>query len=256
MLFGDSASGLSFITAGYVCNAVHFDGSKQGGGPTALDCASLSCSDTNGYFSMSIWSRGFMDPLNYQAGLWVTSPTWNYEPEMSNSGSGFEFVYDTPSVTSFSGHWTGLDYSNFNHWLFSVDTNQSQGNKIMLMYINDTLVAPTTNSDLGPASTTSLFNGNRFIFGDIDGYAYGPTMDVADVWIAPGVKLHDGTNTIPEATRRQFISETGRPVDPVNFPAGGSILFSSNGTPSSFATNQLGGGSFSLVGSLTSAGVV
>ncbi len=74
--------------------------------------------------------------------------------------------------------------------------------------------------------------------------------DMADVWVAPGVSLLDGAGLIPEATRRLFISATGKPVDPSGFPAS-AMLFSGNAA--SFGTNQGTGGAFTTTGTLTNS---
>lgn len=242
----------------YAANAVHFAGGIQDEGPTYLSCASLSATN-NGYFSFSIWQKGLVDPLNAAptASFFVVDPASAYFPlayvDSYTVNPGFVLGFGDESYSNYQySYWANLNYTNWNHYLGSADMNHAAGSRISILYINDVLVDRDTVDDIGIAFVNAV-NGKRFVFGDDGSGNNGATMDVADVWIAPGVALHEvDTNGpfIPEATRRLFIDAGGKPANPSGFPAS-AILFTGNSA--SFATNQGTGGSFSLTGSLTPA---
>lgn len=251
MLYGVEASPSSVVAAGpgYVAGAVHFDGSIQGGGPTYLSRASLTTPADNGLCSFSIWQKGFLAPgnLNTNTVLFVTDPASNYAPYFGMDVGPDQLLW--AFLAGFDTYWgTGVpSYTTWMHMLGSVNTNLSAGNKIKVLYINDFLVTPDINNDAN-AAYMEEFNGKPFYFGD-DTFSDGPTVDVADVWFAPGVGLHSGS-TIPEATRRQFIDAGGNPVDPTTWPTSAVQFY---GDAASFPTNHGTGGAFTLTGSLTSA---
>ncbi len=234
--------------SGYVASAVHFDGAIQGGGPTYLDCASLTTPTDNGLCSFSLWQKGFFAPgnINSNTVMFVTDPNNDYRPYLGMDTAprllwSFLTGYDT--------YWdAGLpSYTTWMHLLGSADTNHAAGSKIKLLYANDFLLTPDSNIDTNNAFIEA-YNGLEFVFGD-DTFSDGPTVDIADFWFAPGVGLHSGT-TIPEATRRQFINADLTPVDPIFFPTS-AVLFTGNAA--SFPTNHGTGGAFTLTGSLSDA---
>lgn len=252
MLYGVEAASARIIGStpggGYTANAVHFEGWK-GTGPTYLDCSSLTATD-NSYYSFSLWQKGMLDTANNGNGiLFISDPTGVGYPEAIQTGSGGYFaVYFSDGANTFQASWYSLDYTSWDHWLFSSDMNRAAHSKLALLYVNGTLVAPDSVDDNDSAFSHSV-NGLRFTFND-DTTNFGNTMDIADVWIAPGVALHDGTNTIPSGTRGQFISG-GNPVDPAGWPTSAVQFY---GDAAAFVTNRGTGGSFSLTGSLTNAG--
>jgi hypothetical protein len=91
-------------------------------------------------------------------------------------------------------------------------------------------------------------NGRAFYFGD-DSFSEGTIMDVADVWIAPGVSLLSGGD-ISVANRRKFIAANGKPVNPSNWPSSAIQWY---GNKDAFPTNHGTGGASTLNGSLTNA---
>lgn len=263
MIYGVEAAGTAAAGLSYSAGAVHFAGSKRGDGHTCLICSSLSATD-NGYFSFSLWQKDLTNPLNAGAiigssTLFVVDPASAYFPLVyidgyggSNNRLAIGFGDESYSNYQFS-YWNDPNYSNWNHYLGSADTNHAAGSRISVLYVNDILVAADALDDIGIAFSNAV-NGKQFVFGDEGASAdVGPTMDVADVWIAPGVALHEvDTNGpfIPEATRRQFITAGAKPADPSGFPDS-AILFS--GTATTFANNRGTGGAFTLTGSLTNA---
>jgi hypothetical protein len=248
MLYGVEAQYSSPAAAGggYTAGAIHFE---IGNGATYLTNNSLSAGTDNGFFSFSLWALGIQSGDNSNDVLWVIDPAGAYDPFLwINSGDllTFEVLY-----TQYNIEWgTGLPPdTTWTHLLGSADTNFSAGNKISVLYANDVLLTPDVNQDFG-ASFISAVNNKKFVFGD-DTFGNGPTLlDVADVWIAPNVRLHNVSNVIPEATRRQFINADLTPVDPATWPTSAIQFY---GDASTFATNHGTGGAFTLTGSLTNA---
>ncbi len=239
--------------AGYSAHAVHFAGSSQSLGPTYLSRSSLSCTN-NGFFSFSYWLK---NPLYNNAGsiVWVVDPNGNYGNYHSiqtvSATPGYH-KYEFEDLThQFVARYVPLS-SAWHHILGSAEMNHAAGSKVLAVYVDDVLQTYNLKTD-GGISFSPLFNGLQFVFGD-DTFNDGLTMDVCDVWIAPGVSLLGGGSTIPEITRRQFTDfDTGIgciPIDPTTFPSS-AILFT--GGPSTFATNLGTGGSFTLTGTLTNA---
>lgn len=218
------------------------------GNSAYLRCSSLSCTD-NGFFSFSMWEKGLLNTANASKVMFAVNPAVNYNNAMTNGGSNNLVMAFNNAGNYYDRFWTGLnayDASAYAHLLFCVDLNHAVGAKISALYVNDTLVSSSSLYEDG-VSFNTVFNGQVFSLGTDGGYS--PAVDLADVWIAPGVNLLSGT-TIPEATRRQFINADLTPTDPAGFPTS-AILFT--GGASTFPTNLGTGGSFTLTGSLTDA---
>jgi hypothetical protein len=243
--------------AGYTASAVHFAGSAHALGPTGINITSLSCGTDNGFFSFSFWANNLISGTNNNTNLWQIDPTGNFSPWFGlNSSSHLHWEFDTPGSTHvFNAEWgsniPGGDFSTgvWSHFLGSAETNISgAGAKHMMLYMNDNLITPDF---VGQDSTAIIIalNGKRFLFGD-DTFSGGPSFDCADLWFGPNIKLHDGTFTIPTATRRQFISATGHPVNPTGWPASAVQCY---GNAASFGTNHGTGGVINVIGTLTNA---
>jgi hypothetical protein len=243
--------------SGYVAGAVHFAGSLHSLGPTGINISSLSCGTDNGNFSFSFWANNLINGSNNSADLWQFDPAGAFSPWFGlTSGSHFHWEFDTPGSTHiFNGEWgnniPGGDFSTgvWSHFLGSAETNLSgAGAKKMMLYVNDALIAPDF---IGQDSTAIIIalNTKRFLFGD-DTFNAGPSFDCADLWFGPNIKLHDGTFTIPVATRRQFIDASGKPVNPTGWPAS-AVQFYGNAT--NFGTNHGTGGAATIIGTLTNA---
>ena len=139
----------------------------------------------------------------------------------------------------------------WHNMLMSIDTNHGIGAKVAKVYIDDVDVTQISQDTDG--IFTIGMNGFKFTFGD-EGLGDGATMDVADPWIAMQTLLTAGD--ISEATRRKFISPTGKPVylgADGSAPTGTApdVFFSGDAT--GFVTNKGTGGAASLVGALTNA---
>lgn len=240
-----STSGAS---SGYHAKAVHFDGS------TWCQNDSLACADGITALAVSLWFRASPQPADFGSLFFVVDSEDEYltvwpltgpldgvspnslEPTVYGSPNDDNFIERIIAGSPFNDGW--------HHMLTSADTTSGE----MLVYIDDVLATPFLSDDAG-VPFVMPFNGKSLWFG-ASFYGEGLVADVADAWIAPGVLLASG-GAISQANRRKFISATGKPVDPVNFPAGGAVLFSGDAT--SFATNQGAGGSFVVHGSLTNA---
>lgn len=130
---------------------------------------------------------------------------------------------------------------------------------ISKLYVNDVDVSNQTTGVHGPF--TNGANGLPFWVGNDDSPAAdGFIGSIAELWIAPGQSLLDGSGDIPLATRRKFISATGKPV---NLGADGStptgtapaifLRRAPAAAASTFATNLGTGGNFAITGTLTNA---
>ncbi len=244
---------------GYIAPAVHFDGA------TSARCASLTATD-NTSLSCSYWIKldeqdvPGVQPYNT---VWAVDPADTYPSwgeHLMVSGGAAE-----AGVTGFVGNGAnnvallynndataGLDTGVWYHILYVIRTikDVSQDAEVVL-YLNDVLTSQF-RAEAGDTTFNQLWNGLPLWIGDDDFEGGGLIGDLADLWVAPGVDISEGIDgiTIPEATRRLFISAEGKPVDPSGFPASAVLL---SGTASTFATNQGSGGTFTTTGTLTNA---
>lgn len=250
-LFGSANQVLTVsASSAYHADAVHFDGS------TWLTCASGSATN-NTYFSMSFWAK-----VNFGANanqrIFLVDASGNYTPEINfldNGTNHQEASYNIYTTDYLQGFQFGNQFAQFDgawhHFLASGDLTAQTAQ----VYMDD---IPQSQFDPGflntqgttPGGTLSvnglewIFGGDAFIGDNLD------NCDIADVWIGLGVNLLDSPTTIPEATRRLFISATGKPVNPSGWPTSAVQFY---GNASAFPTNQGTGGAFTLTGSLTNA---
>jgi hypothetical protein len=231
----------------YVAKAISVDG------VTELFIDSLACTD-NGNFSMSGWFKMAEVPSDAR-NIFVSDP--------NNQYNNFAFIGQARGDDTTLGNlgaelWVGVDETKsaiefdadcfsggaWHHVLMSFEMNHPNGEKLYKVFVDDVDIADTNPSpDQGIAGIALINALQIYIFGDGSG-GNGFVGDVADLWIAPGVSLFDGS-TIPEATRRTFISADGKPVDPTGFPSA-ACLFS--GDADSFGANQGTGGAASWTG--------
>lgn len=253
MLYGVEAQDPASVpsSSAYSAKGVHFAGSLQGDGTTYLRRSSLACTD-NGFFSFSLWCKGLCTAFNERGVVFVVDEAADYiiyfQAYFSGQSAPASPFWELGTIDNISN--IGIDAiptTGWHHVLGSSDIDQSFGNQIMVLYVDDVLQTPL--ADYGGAADINPVNGKSFIFGD-DTFDVGPTCDFADVWIAPGVSLLDTGGTIPDATRRLFTTADLRPIDPTTFPSS-AVLFT--GGASAFATNRGTGGAFTLTGSLTNA---
>ncbi len=241
---------VSRLPVPYVADAVHFDGS------TYLSTASLTATDS-GKWSVSLWVNFDALPVS---GAGQSQGLLNHDlADSDTSGYGLVAIGDTaPNIVEFDLYNTGETEGVFTrtslattfaagvwyHVLFSVDASAFPYKQ--KLYINDVDVTLDNGSSTAPV--LGVFNGVTAFVGSSDGALLTGAM--ADVWDAPNVSLLDGGGDIPVATRRLFISASGKPVNPSGFPAS-AMLFSGNAT--TFASNQGTGGAFTTTGALTNA---
>jgi hypothetical protein len=215
---------------GYVAPAVHFDGS------TWLTNAGLIAENSSVY-SYSFWGK---DVGNAEIFFVETDGG----PFNTAYFEATEFHVATGGEDDVGGYVAryGVPPAGWFHVMATVDGNHAAEQKITALYINDVLQEPTLVFDSDPA-VIFPFSGTECGIGALaDGGGLRLTGDLADLWVAPGVSLLSGA-TIPEATRRLFISADGKPVNPNGFPAGAVLL---SGDATDFATNQGTGGAFAL----------
>lgn len=242
----------SSITQGggglYTASAVHFDGAN-----TSLFTASLSGTDGDA-ISAAWWFKTVIDNKNVWASN-VAGDYGNYCDFREGDGGVNPFFYGPMTFLSDTGV---LEQSQFpvnnsvdDTWhslIMSEITNVD--NQSCKIYIDDVDVTAASRT-ISSAFITNIA-GMSFYLGD-DTFGSGAVMDLADFRFMLNTSLLiDGD--IPVATRRLFIDENGKPVDPAT--ATGTlgtptILFS--GDSSSFTTNQGTGGTFTLTGTLTDA---
>ena len=228
---------------GYVAKAVHFDGTDG----LALFTNSLSATDGS-LFSFSTWIKS-----DFASGptVFVTDPANTFSQSMfAQSAPSYDIqLYDVTGSTNYlqlqAIPWIP---NQWNHILFSASTNFPLGSKIIALYVNDVKVDVTPYL-LEEDAFTMVFNGLSFyVFCD---NRNGDTLigDASDTWIGQNVSLLTGSD-ISLATRRLFISSTGKPTNPSGFPSS-PVLFS--GDKDTFPVNQGTGGTFNLTGTLTNA---
>lgn len=233
----------------YVAPAVHFDGAAWG------NIGSLAATD-NLAFSLSTWLKPDGDAGNGFPYLFVVDPEDTY---LSNGYAALDAgsyklqfqIIGGANIYNVIQNANAFSAGAWHHILLSVQGGATFEDLKVKLYIDDVEITDLNTFLVGEAPASFSFNGLPFwMFSDSFGSPGIFVGDAADCWVAPGVSLLDGGGDIPEATRRLFVSAEGKPVDPSGFPAG-AILFSGNA--STFATNQGGGGAFTLIGALTNA---
>jgi hypothetical protein len=224
----------------YVASAVHFDGS------TSLRIASLSAS-ASALFSSIIWFK----TTQARGVFYVVDPENDVDPYFNLiSGILYNEVGAVPFAvsTNMETHSTSAVNDGLWHCMILGFDGASLAIKV---YIDDVDV---TNVD-AIATTPFTVGGNGLeTWIGTDGFD-NFVGDIADFRVLYGISLLDGGGDIPLATRRLFIDEAGKPVDPAVATAAlgtaGTLLFS--GSASAFGTNQGTGGSFTTTGTLTDA---
>jgi hypothetical protein len=131
-----------------------------------------------------------------------------------------------------------------------------RGTPVLAQYLDGVLVGQPPLI-VGSFSGTSTINFNGFaLWVGADSFGNNLTGDLADLWIAPGVSLLDGSGDIATSTRRKLIDASGKPVDlgsDGSIPTGTAPSVFLSGNASSFSTNKGTGGAFTTTGTLTDA---
>lgn len=233
-----------FRTAPYHADAVHNDATAR------LTIASLTCTD-NEFNSFSLWLKTATNQTGKT--FWVTDPNGDSSPTAYYSaGTVVEFfLSDNGQNNTLVAHTGSVPNGVWHHLLGTARTNLATGSKIVKLYLDDVDV---TADILDTDSSFSIAMNGRELVVLGDGFG-GITGDFADLWLAPGQSLLTGSD-ISEATRRKFISATGKPVylggnGEVPTGVAPSVFFS--GDSAAFPTNRGTGGAFTLTGSFTNA---
>ncbi len=225
----------------YAPQGVHFDGS------TWLINAALSSSD-NAFASFSVWFN--IPDISNLPEIWVVDPINQY-------GNFFGASTSTTWIQQFGELVPTIDTlastpfapgSGWKHFIGSVNNTTGK----LKGYLSDIAAGDPTIVTGTP--TNPAFNGLPLWVG-ADSFSDNVIGDLADLRIFPGLNILDGSGDIPLATRRNFISASGHPVDPAvataAYGAGAVLLSASTGNAGSFATNQGTGGAFATTGTLT-----
>lgn len=237
----------SQIENNYHADAVRFDGSVW------FINNALASSD-NGTASFFFWRKVASIPPVGNAVYWAIDPADTYTSDVQDSpiglGENTYFGIDGDSNNFvYTDYWT-LALGVWQSVLCSVDVRRSP--PVLVVYQSDVAVGTSlTTGGTITGSSSILFNSLPFWVGS-DGQ--GPLVgDMADLWIAPGVSLLDIGGDIPAATRRNFTTVGGKPINPSVYKGlyGGAVLLSGNA--STFGTNQGTGGPFIMTGALTNA---
>lgn len=221
----------------YYAPAVALDGS------TYLSLASVTSTD-NQYLSYSFWIRADA-PAPANSAIFATDPTGTY-------GTGWGWFSSTLDIfwkaqASKSQVTASVNTRPWTNVIVSINGNASSN--YIAMYVNGVKSTLTPSSlNLG---TTIPFNGLQLVVGG-DPYSENWTGALADVWIAPGVNLLDGSGNIPAATLAKFINANGKPVylgSTCQLPTGSAPAICLSGNSTTFPTN-LGssGGTFTVNG--------
>jgi hypothetical protein len=222
----------------YHADAVHFDGS------TWLVNSALSSSD-NGEISFGVWWKdsGAGTPI-----IWVSDPDGGYNNWFGINFGDLGAEVGNAAYTTYiiSAPWPRVTGA----WYYLL-ASASASLGAFAIYQADVLVGQPPNA---VSPTTFDLNGEALWVGNDGNFGDVFTGDMADLWIAPGVSLLDGGGVIPEATRRNFITADGKPVNPSVYTGlyGGAVMLS--GDASSLRHQpRLGGGPFTTTGALTNA---
>jgi hypothetical protein len=175
------------------------------------------------YYSYSGWWKvptSQVSPARTEASTFFDFDPANTEcPELSPQNNGST----TLSVTASNLHQVTWAISGYapgtgpivvpDEWVFygiSIDCNQAVGQKRLQICIGDTVVVNrVTTSDNSSGPISMIFSGLSLAIPDTPDDDTPITADMADAVFMPGTLL-DWTDV---ATRRKFISASGKPVD-------------------------------------------
>jgi hypothetical protein len=236
--------GRDFSDDSYISQGVHFNGT------TWITINSLVSSD-NETASFSFWF--LPDAVSSFPTYWVSDPDNNIG-NLVNYGTGETditayFGNGTDTINGAGPPYAAVSMSVWNHLIGSVDSATGK----LALYLTGVSVGQPPR--IVGSSGTILFNGLVLKVGN-DAFGDALVGSMADLWIAPGVSLLDGSGGMPVATRRNFITADGKPINPSVYMGlyGGAVMLSATvGDAASFATNQGTGGAFVTTGALTLA---
>jgi hypothetical protein len=235
---------------------VHFDGS------TWLEHESLVATD-NHFYSFVGWLKVTEENAAASNTIFVTDPDVNYSPWMelrTDDGQPATYQVET-SISDASGNNYEYETSTIGPSQIPADTwaciigcfDSSTSFGVGKVYCGDvdiTGIFPSAHAGSVPFNIAS--NGKPWYFGS-DSFGDNLIGDVADWRLMPGTNLLTGGD-IALATRRLFIDENGKPVDPaIATTALGTPCILYSGDSDTFSTNQGTGGTTVVTGTLTNA---
>lgn len=236
-VLGIIASGCNSGGGGYHAGGVHFDG----GGLDGVLRASAPDGVVNGSVgSLSYWRKSSSTEnsfiQNANTGSWVLGHKATPELYIDNqvTGDGNSWVLATFDHNFNDGTWQNIKIS----W----NVGFAAGSRIVQCYVGDTPIAIDTSDENGGAFTIN-YEDSWWV--PLPEGGAGGECDVADLAVYLGTFIDFSI----EANRRKFIDANGKPVDPGNFPANPTFLFSAP----DFSTNRGTGGETEANGDLTNA---
>jgi hypothetical protein len=209
----------------------------------ASESNAATVTSDSGFCSISYWIKTTSDGSN-----WWREASGHQIFGVNNGKLIFNF---NPTGQLFTNTNNSYNDGRWHHALGSFDTNQTVGNKLAKVYVDD--ASDLTISFDSAAAGTNGYNGTT--------YQMCPTtslvFEIAEFWFSNESLLVAGD--IPLATRRKFISPMGTPVNlgaNGERPTGTSPMFYLKGNAASWFTNRgaAGGGTFvSTSGTITDA---
>ena len=231
--------------------AVHFDG-----GTYIYASAITTPGGDNQFFSFSGWCR-MQPPGPSEEFVFMGDVQVNDTIEFDWTGGGRVNLFGDPGPGSISVQ-PQVDFADggFHHFIGTLDLGATRRGQMLIDGVDY-----GGFFTFGSGAQVFALNGKEWTIGAAGtsggNHGFKITCDMADLWIAPGVNLLDGSGNIDSATLAKFRDATGKPVDlgaDGSLPTGTAPAIYLTGDASEFATNRGSGGSFSVdAGALTDA---
>lgn len=237
--------------SGYTASAVHIPATSDAG----LHTPAL-VGITSPYTLFSGWWK--CDDISQFPYLWMSGGGGG-PPVLSIGLLGIGYLNSSDvafNMVGENGEHLLLDSTNglftagaWHHLCGYTDTDHPSGAKIIQLYYDDVAVPLGTRQDPSIAFS-SISQDAPFGLPRIPGSGSDIALDISDFQLWVGVQ----TDLSITANRRNFISESGKPVDPLTaVGAYGQQLVFFSGDSLTFPVNQGTGGVFTLTGSLSNA---
>jgi hypothetical protein len=245
-LLAASVNAAAGDTVPYVAKAVHFNGSTY---LANLDGLTVADSQTG---SFSFWLKDA--PLNavvFFVENTSSTPLNCFGLDFESGQLVFTGEDDVTAQDGFARRWAtdamyvGDILPGWHHFVGGFDASVAPARSAL--YVDRVLVSEVLQFPNGVPFSMPLL-GIKAGLGALETGGSPFTGDMADVWVSTENILSD-TDDIVGAVLDKFITGSGKPVDPVNFPSGFALF---SGDASTFA-NQGTGGAFVLTGTLTDA---
>lgn len=198
----------------YIARAVHFDGTVSFG------ISSLSAPADSGLVLISVWCKLPSNPetttLFFQIDGRQPGGAYASAILIANGAELPDFdVYLSDSASNNYIGTSGYDVTptEWTHFLIYADVNHADPDKVFKVYKNDVDVTYLPQR-AGPAFVMT-WNGKSLDIGSAGDETNFVVGDFADFRILiPSIPLHDEADGLPEITRRLFIDDNNKPVDP------------------------------------------